>query len=40
MTSQLQIDKNSFQFHIIFLGMNPIKNNATRPYQSKRTLTP
>jgi hypothetical protein len=26
MTFQLRIDKNSFQFHIIFLGMNPIKD--------------
>ena len=29
MTSQLQIDKNSFQFHIIFVGMNPLKDGAT-----------
>jgi hypothetical protein len=29
MTFQLQIDKNSFQFHIILLGMNPIKDDAT-----------
>ena len=26
MTFQPRIDKNSFQFHIIFLGMNPIKD--------------
>jgi hypothetical protein len=26
MKFQLRIDKNSFQFHIIFLGMNPIKD--------------
>jgi hypothetical protein len=29
MTFQLQIDKNSFQFHIIFIGMNPLKDGAT-----------
>jgi hypothetical protein len=29
MTFQLRIDKNSFQFHIILLGMNPIKDDAT-----------
>jgi hypothetical protein len=29
MTFQLQTDKSSFQFHIIFLGMNPIKDDAT-----------
>jgi hypothetical protein len=40
MTFQLRIDKNSFQFQIIFLGMNPIKDDAARPYQSKQTLTP
>jgi hypothetical protein len=28
MTFQLQIDKNSFQFHIIYVGMNPIKEGA------------
>ena len=28
MTSQLQIDKNSFQFHIIYIGMNPLKKDA------------
>jgi hypothetical protein len=28
MTFQLQIDKNSFQFHIIYIGMNPLKNDA------------
>ena len=30
MTFQLRIDKNSFQFHIIFLGMNPIKDDWPR----------
>jgi hypothetical protein len=29
MTFQLQIDKNSFQFHIIYVGMNPIKEART-----------
>jgi hypothetical protein len=28
MTFQLPIDKNSFQFQIIFLGMNPVKDDA------------
>jgi hypothetical protein len=28
MTFQLQIDKNSFQFHIICIGMNPLKHDA------------
>ena len=28
MTCQLQIDKNSFQFHIIYIGMNPLKAEA------------
>jgi hypothetical protein len=28
MTFQLQIDKNSFQFHIIYAAMNPIKEGA------------
>jgi hypothetical protein len=28
MTFQLQIAKNSFQFHIIGMGMNPIKEKA------------
>jgi hypothetical protein len=28
MTFQLQIDKNSFQFHIVYVGMNPIKEGA------------
>jgi hypothetical protein len=30
MTFQLRIDKTSFQFHIIFLGMNPITEPADR----------
>ena len=29
MTFQLQIDKNSFRFHIIFVGMNPLKDAAS-----------
>jgi hypothetical protein len=29
MTFRLRIDKNFFRFHIIFLGMNPIKDDAT-----------
>jgi hypothetical protein len=29
MTFQLQIDKNSFQFHIIYIGMNPLKHDAS-----------
>lgn len=29
MTFHLQIDKNSFQFHIIFVGMNPLKDGAS-----------
>lgn len=28
MTLQLQIDKNSFHFHIIYIGMNPLKAQA------------
>ena len=28
MTFQLQTDKNPFQFHIIFLGMNPLRHNS------------
>lgn len=28
MTSLLQTDKNLFQFHIIFIGMNPLKDRA------------
>jgi hypothetical protein len=28
MTFQLQTDKNPFQFHIMFIGMNPIKDGA------------
>src|ERR1700722_19971585 len=28
MTFQLQIDKTSFQFHTIYVGMNPIKEGA------------
>jgi hypothetical protein len=41
MTFQLQIDKNSFQFHTICIGMNPLKHDAaTRtkeecPYRSR-----
>jgi hypothetical protein len=43
MTSQLQTDKDPFQFHIIFLGMNPIKDDAPptvrKPiYKDIRTL--
>ena len=29
MTFQLQIDKNSFQFHIIYIGMNPLRLDAS-----------
>ena len=29
MTFQLQIDKNSFQFHIIYMGMNPLRQDAS-----------
>jgi len=29
MTFQLQIDKNSFQFHIIYIGMNPLRQDAS-----------
>lgn len=28
MTFQLQIDENSFQFQIIYIGMNPLKAEA------------
>jgi hypothetical protein len=28
MTFQLQTDKNPFQFHIMFVGMNPLKDGA------------
>jgi hypothetical protein len=28
MTFQRQTDKNPFQFHIIFRGMNPLKENS------------
>jgi hypothetical protein len=28
MRFQLQIDKNSFQFHTICIGMNPLKHDA------------
>jgi len=28
MTFQLQVDKNSFQLHIMFMGMNPLKDGA------------
>jgi hypothetical protein len=28
MTFQLQVDKNSFQFHIIFIGTNPVTDGA------------
>ena len=37
MTFQLQTDKNSFQFRIIFIGMNPLKegaNSRMNPYRS------
>jgi hypothetical protein len=37
MTFQLQIDKNSFQFHIIYMGMNPLKKDAaTAPRKLSR----
>ena|SRR6267143_1524476 len=29
MTLQLQTDKNLFQFHIIYLGMNPLRQDAS-----------
>jgi hypothetical protein len=29
MTFKLQIDKNSFQFQIIFIGTNPLKGGAS-----------
>jgi RepB DNA-primase from phage plasmid len=39
MTFQLQIDKNSFQFHIIFVGMNPITDGAyNRTKQSLKEI--
>jgi hypothetical protein len=39
MTFQLQIDKSLFQFHIIFVGMNPITDGANnRPLKSARNL--
>ena len=28
MTFHLQTDKNPFQFHIIYIGMNPLKKDA------------
>jgi hypothetical protein len=28
-TFQLQIDKNSFQFHILYIGMNPLEKDAS-----------
>ena len=28
MTFKLQTDKNPFQFHIIYIGMNPLKRDA------------
>jgi hypothetical protein len=28
MRFQLQTDKNPFQFHIIYVGMNPLKKDA------------
>ena len=36
MTFQLQIDKNSFQFHIIFVGTNPITDCAYK--RTKQSL--
>jgi hypothetical protein len=39
MTFQLQIDKNSFQFHIIYIGMNPLKKDAaTRTKEEIETI--
>jgi hypothetical protein len=29
MTFQLQTDKNLFQFHIIYIGMNPLQQDAS-----------
>jgi hypothetical protein len=28
-TFQLQTDKNSFQFHILYMGINPLKKDAS-----------
>jgi hypothetical protein len=36
MTFQLQNDKNSFQFHIICIGMNPLKHDA--PTRTKNEI--
>ena len=35
MTFQLQNDKNSFKFHIIYVGMNPLKHDAPTPTKNE-----
>ena len=38
MTFQLQIDKNSFQSHILYIGMNPLKKDAST--RTKEDMSP
>ena len=39
MTFQLQTDKNPFQFHIIFIGMNPLREaSLARTKESIREI--
>jgi hypothetical protein len=40
MTFQLQTDKNPFRFHIIFLGTNPIKDNAYHKNEGEYSRDP
>jgi hypothetical protein len=41
MTFQLQIDKNSFRFHIIYMGMKPLRRTPQRQQanQKKRDIS-